>query len=113
MNVDNLVRRNWFAFLLVALHTLLIVAWAWIQLDNTWNDMNPTMLVMAALHLFDFPIHVVLHPFIDNAQQTGTYLAALLVLGGAFWFAIGWLVSHAFRRVCQFVGRNRAVTHGV
>jgi hypothetical protein len=112
MGINNFIRRNLFASLLLALHTVLIGAYAWIELDHAWNDMNPTMLVMAATRVFDYPIHLVLHAFVDLGQHTGTYLASLLVLGGAFWFACGWLVSHAFRAVWQWVVLSQPVRNG-
>ena len=106
MSIDRFVSRHWFALLLAALHTILVGAWAWIELDNAWNDMNPTMLVMMALYVVDYPIHLLLRPFIDNVEQTGTYLAATLVLGGAFWFTVGTLISYACRALRHMtVGR--------
>src|SRR5262245_19820245 len=101
MNIDRFIRRHWFACLLVALHTLLVGAYAWIELDDAWNDMNSTMLVMVAMAKIDYPIHLLLQPLINNQQSTGTYLAALLVLGGAFWFAVGTIVSYVSRQVTQ------------
>lgn len=99
MSIERFLSRHRFACFLVALHTLLVGAWAWIELNNAWNDTKPTMLVWVAFRMFDYPIHLILHPFIDNVAQTGTYLVATLVLGGAFWFAIGTLASHVFRWV--------------
>jgi hypothetical protein len=113
MSIDSFVRRHWFALLLLALHSLLVGAWAWIELDNAWNDMNPTMLVMAAFHIVDYPIHALLQPLIPVAEHTGTYLAAALVLGGAVWFAVGWLMGYAVRESRRFfTSRRVAATHG-
>jgi hypothetical protein len=107
MSIDRFASRYWFGLLLVALHTLLVGAWTWIELDDAWNDMNPTMLVMAALHIVDYPIHLVLRPFIDNVEQTGTYLAATIVLGGMFWFVVGTLVAYACRALRQIAIARR------
>jgi hypothetical protein len=49
MSVDHLDAGNWFTCLLVALHTLLVGAYAWIEFYDAWNDMNATMLVMMGL----------------------------------------------------------------
>lgn len=104
MNLDRFVRRNWLACMLVVLHTLLVAAWAWIELDNAWNDMNPTMLVMAALHVADYPVHQLLRLVLSPSTGTGTILAATLVLGGLFWFGIG-LVAAA---IVRWIGRTFA-----
>jgi hypothetical protein len=97
MSIGGFVSRNWFACLLVALHTLLVGAFAWIELNDAWNDMDATALVMAGLYTVDYPIHLVLPPLIDSSQNTGIYLAVLLVLGGAFWFLVGAAVTYLFR----------------
>lgn len=102
MSIERFLNHHWFACFLVALHTLLVGTWVWIELNDAWNDMNPTMLVWFAFRVFDYPVHLILHPFIDNVAQTGTYLAATLVIGGAFWFAIGTLAAHA----CRWVRRS-------
>lgn len=112
MSIDQFVGRHRFALALVALHSLLVGAYAWIELDGAWNDMNPTMLVMAALHVVDYPIHLVLHPLINNVEDTGTYLAALLVLGGAFWFVVGLLVTYACRAARQLMFGGRPAANG-
>lgn len=105
MSIDSLVKRHWFACLLVALHTLLVSAYAWIELDHAWNDMNPTMLVMLAMAKIDYPIHLVLQPFINNQQSIGNYLVATPVLGGAFWFAVGSIVTYGCRQLKNvFIG---------
>jgi hypothetical protein len=112
MSIDAFVRRNLFPLLLLTLHTVLVGAYAWIELDHAWNDMNPTMLVMAALHVFDYPIHLVLHEFVNMGQQIGTYLATLLVLGGAFWFSVGWLISRACRAILHMASSRQPITNG-
>ena len=113
MSIDNFIHRNRLACLLMALHTLLVGAYAWIELNHAWNDMNPTMLVMAAMHVVDYPIHLVLSPFFGAGQQVGSYLFATLILGGIFWFAIGWCLSHAYRTVRQLVVRQQPMANGV
>jgi len=112
MSLDQFVSRHRFALALVVLHTLLVGAYAWIELDDAWNDMNPTMLVMAALHVVDYPIHLVLHPVSNNVEHTGTYLAALLVLGGAFWFVLGMLVTYACRAARQLMFGRQPAANG-
>ena len=102
MRIERFLQTHWFALMLVGLHALLIGAWAWIELDNAWNDRNPTMLVMAALHLLDYPVHALLKPWIDSVERTGTFLAALFVLGSLYWFIIGSLIALAFRKVVRF-----------
>jgi hypothetical protein len=97
MSLDRFVARNWFACTLVLLHTLLIAAWAWIELDDAWNDMNPTMLVMAALHVADYPIHQLLRLIFSPATGTGTVLAATLAFGGLFWFGVGLVAAAVIR----------------
>ena len=89
------------------MHALLVRAWAWIELDNAWNDMNPTMLVTMALYVVDYPIHWVLRLLIDNVQRTGTYLTATLVLGTLFWFAVGELLTLACRGIRRISVRRR------
>ena len=37
MSIDSFVSRNWFACLLVALHTLLVGAYGWIELDGAFD----------------------------------------------------------------------------
>jgi uncharacterized membrane protein len=112
MNINQFAARNWFAWLLVALHSLLVGAYAWIELDNAWNDMNPTMLVMVGLHVIDYPIHVILQPLIDNVEQTGTYLAATLALGGTFWFGVGSIITFAARMLHHIMLGYRPATNG-
>jgi hypothetical protein len=102
MNINRFITQNWFALSLVSLHTLLVGAWAWIELDGAWNDMNPTMFVMAALYIVDYPIHFVLHPLINQFENTGTYLVATLVAGGTFWYAVGWLFTLFARALRRF-----------
>lgn len=113
MNIDRFVHRHWFALTLVAVHTLLIGAYAWIELDHAWNDMNPTMLVMAALHVADYPLLQLLQPIFHNVDRPGTFLAVLLVLGGAYWFALGMLVTCACRGVRNLFISSRPVANGV
>jgi hypothetical protein len=111
MSIDRFFRRHPLACILVALHTLLVGAYAWIELNHAWNDMDPTMLVMAGLHLADYPIHLLLQPLFDRVDQTGSYLAALLVVGGAYWFAIGAIIEFAGRRLLRLLlGRRSART---
>ena len=109
MSVDRFIAHNRIACTFVAIHTLLIGAYACIELNHAWNDMNPTMLVMAAFHIVDYPIHVVLRPFFAGGQQLGSYLVATLILGGAFWFAIGWCLSRAFHAVWQWIVRRQPI----
>jgi hypothetical protein len=97
MTTEKFFRRHWFATLLVLLHALLVLTWAWIELDGAWNDMNPTMLVWSAFLVIDYPIHLILAPYIDNVHRTGTYLAADLALGSLYWFAIGSVLAYACR----------------
>lgn len=97
MSINRFAKRYWLALLLVGLHTLLIGLWAWIELDDAWNDMNPTMLVQVAFYVADWPIHWVLHPWIDSVARTGTYLAATLALGTLFWFAVGVVLTAGCR----------------
>jgi len=99
MNLQQFAKRNWLACSFVAAHTLLIVLWAWIELDHAWDDMNPTMLVWAALHIADYPLHLALRPLVDITTRTGTYLFVLLIGGGLFWYCIGVLLSVALRLV--------------
>lgn len=101
MSIDRFIGRHRLASLLVALHTLMVGAFVWIELNHAWNDMNPTMLVMAALHVFDYPVNAVLQPLINSAENLGTYLAALLVLGGVFWFIVGTLITFAWQLIIR------------
>lgn len=110
MSIDRFISRYWFALTLTGLHTLLVAAWAWIELNDAWNDMNPTMLVMAALHVVDYPIHLVLAPLVNLAQNTGNYLASLLLVGGAFWFVVGSLISFAVRASLHYFASTRAAS---
>ena len=111
MSKDRFVSRHWFALSLVALHTLLIAAYAWIELDDAWNDMNPTMLVMAGLHVVDYPIHMLLQPLFQGGDNLGSYLTTLFVLGGAYWFAIGTMLTHVLRTARKLlIGNERRMT---
>jgi hypothetical protein len=99
LSFDRFASRHWLALLLVCLHTLLVVAYAWIELDHAWNDMNASMLVMAGLHIVDYPIHMLLQPLFRGGDNTGSYLATLLVVGGAYWFALGTVTSYGIRTI--------------
>ncbi|MFO0789361.1 MAG: hypothetical protein U0805_07885 [Pirellulales bacterium] len=103
MSIDRFISHNRFAVVLVAAHSMLVAAYAWIELNHAWNDMNPTMLVMAGLHLADYPLHVPLSLAI-NAQSVGTYLASLLVVGGVYWFAIGTTITWIWRYARRWFG---------
>ena len=97
MSIDRFVSRHWFALSLVGVHTLLIGAFAWIELDHAWNDMNPTMLVMAALHVGDYPVLHLLDAVGFTNEHMGTYLTVLALVGGMFWFGIGLTIEAVFR----------------
>jgi hypothetical protein len=112
MSTDRFISRHWFACLLVALHTLLVGIYAWIELDHAWNDMNPTMLVMMSLHVVDYPVHQVLRHLISIQESPGTYLAVLLVAGGAFWFALGTGVTYACRSARHLLFGGHPATNG-
>jgi hypothetical protein len=107
MSLDRFVARNWFACTLVVLHTLLVALYAWIELDDAWNDMNPTMLVMAALHVVDYPIHQLLRLVISPATGVGTFLAATLVLGGLFWSGVGLVAAAVTRWIARMFTSRR------
>jgi hypothetical protein len=109
MSIDQFVCRHSLACLFVAIHTLLIGAYAWIELNHAWNDQNPTMLVMAALHVGDYPVAAVLHPIFDGTERLGTYLAALLVIGGAYWFCIGTIMTYAWRGIRWLLNPRRTL----
>jgi hypothetical protein len=110
LSVDHFLGRHWLACLLLALHTVLIAAVGWVQLDNGWDDMNPTFLLLLGFQSIDAPIHWLLRPLIDVGQLPGTYLAATMVLGGLFWFALGSLLSFVGRGLRHLLGRSRQVT---
>jgi hypothetical protein len=113
MSMDRFIRRHWFACVLVAIHTSLIGAFAWIELNHAWNDQNPTMLVMAALHIADYPIAAALHPLLDGSERLGNYLVTLLIVGGAYWFAIGSLATYAWRGVGRVSVKRRSLPNSV
>lgn len=113
MSVDRFAKRYWLALLLVALHTLLVGLWAWIELDHAWNDMNATMLVQMAFYVADWPIHWVLRPWIDSVARTGTYLAATLALGTVFWFAVGVAATVSCRAAWHLPLWRRPAHNGV
>lgn len=113
MSFDRFIGRHWFACLLVALHTLLVGIYAWIELDKAWNDMNPTMLVMMSLYVIDYPIHQLLRPLINGTESTGTYLVVLAILGGAFWFAVGTAVTYVSRGARHLFLPRRPAANGV
>ncbi len=113
MNIDRFVSRNWFALLLVALHMLLLVGAAWITLDNAWNDMHPTFLLLIAFQTVDAPILWVLTPVVDAVKTPGTLLAATFVLGTPFWFAVGTFVTYACRALHQLKIGRRPAANGV
>jgi hypothetical protein len=58
----------------------------------------------------DYPIHALLNRLIDSAERTGTYLAVLVVIGGAFWFLVGTLVAHTGRSLRQIFIAGRPAT---
>src|SRR6188768_1876500 len=107
MTSNRFLSNHWFALSLVALHTSLVGAYAWIELDHAWNDMNATMLVMAGLHIVDYPIHALLQPLFHGTERIGTYLAALTISGGAFWFIVGALLTKAGRVSMHLLARRR------
>ena len=113
MSIDQFIRRHSLACLLVGIHTLLIGAYAWIELNHAWNDQNPTMLVMAALHVGDYPVAALLHPIFDGTERLGTYLATLLVVGGAYWFGIGTIMTYAWRGIRRLSNRRRAYSAAI
>ena len=113
MSIDQFIRRHSLACLLAAIHTLLIGAYAWIELNHAWNDQNPTMLVMAALHVGDYPVAALLHPIFDGTERLGTYLATLLIVGGAYWFSIGTVITYAWRGIRRLSNRRRAYSAAI
>jgi hypothetical protein len=50
-----------------------------------------------ALYIVDYPFHLLLRPLIDGSEYVGTYLVAILVLGGVFWFIVGSIVTYIIR----------------
>jgi hypothetical protein len=104
MSIDRFVSRNWFAVTLLVSHTLLIAAAAVIEINDAWNDMNPTFLVMLGIYYIDIPLRFVLEPLINTADGPANYLAALMVLGGAFWFVVGTAVTYIVRAAKRAVG---------
>jgi hypothetical protein len=80
--------------ILVALHTLLITLAAVIESLSAWDDMSPTMLVMFAIYIFDYPIHYVFRLLGVCPNQIGLWYAAQLVAtGGMLWFGVGLLLK--------------------
>ncbi len=112
MSIDNFIKRHWFALSLVSLHTLLVIAFAWIELDNAWNDMNPTMLVMAALHVGDYPVLHLLDALGFTVEQMGTYLVMLSITGGLFWFGIGLAIESICRAARGFFAPRKLASGG-
>ncbi len=91
---QSAIRRViWIPLVLVALHTLLITAAAVIDSLSAWDDMSPTMLIMFAIYVFDYPIHYVFRLLGLFPSQIGLWYAAQLVAtGGLLWFGVGLLM---------------------
>ena len=91
-------------------HTLLVEIATWIELNDAWNDMNPTMLVAMSLYAIDYPVIKFLEQFVDRQHEAGTFLYGLKVLGGLFWFAIGMGLSAAGLAIGKLAALPRADT---
>ncbi len=113
MSIDRLISRNPLACALVLVHTLLWGACVWIELDDAWNDMNPTMAVGMAMYAMDVPIHWLPRSGFEIKEINGIYAATVLFLGTAMWFTIGMLITLAFRGLRRISIRKIPLTNGV
>ncbi len=113
MSIDRFVRRNWFACLLVVLHTLMIVGLGWAHLDGAAHDMSPAFLLILAVRYIDAPVLWLLNAWFQNSERVGTNLAVVFLLGGAFWFVVGTLVTYTCRGVRHLFVGGRQAANGV
>lgn len=89
-------RRFWLPLTLTAFHTVLVTIASAIEYASAWDDMSPTMLVMMAGYILDFPIHFAFMqlqfaPRLERLEFW--YLAQLVVTGGLLWFGVGLLLK--------------------
>ena len=108
MSIDKFIRRHSLACLLAAIHTLLIGAYAWIELNHAWNDQNPTMLVMAALHVGDYPVEAVLHPISDGTEHSAPTWPHCSLLAERNGSASERFMTHAWFSIRRPSNRRRA-----
>lgn len=96
MTGDHL--RGWaLPLALLAAHTLLLEVATAIELNDAWNDQNASLLVALAVAVIDAPVAWAIRPLVDAPSQPGTYFLLLKVLGGVYWFGVGWIAMRAFR----------------
>jgi hypothetical protein len=87
-------RRFWLPLILTAFHTVLVTIASAIEYASAWDDMSPTMLVLMAAYILDFPIHFAFRQFAPRLEGLELwYLAQLVVTGGLLWFGVGLLLK--------------------
>lgn len=99
MTLTNRWKLLGLPIVLLVLHTLLIEAYSLIELEDAWNDMNPTMLVAVAVSIVDRPLIALLGRFVDFQEHPGVFLMALKLLGGLLWFSVGLFLTAVFMRL--------------
>ena len=86
----------WLPLAIVALHTILYSIAAVIDCAGAWDDMSPTMLVLFAIYIFDYPVHAVykyLGLFPNALDDRLWYAAQLVLVGGLLWLVFGWILQ--------------------
>ena len=86
----------WLPLAIVALHTILYSVAAVIDYAAAWDDMSPTMLVLFAMYIFDFPVHAVytyLGLFPTDESDHLWYMAQLVIIGGLLWLLFGFILQ--------------------
>ena len=102
--------RDWvLPIVLLTAHTLLLETATAIELNDAWNDQNASLLVALTIPVVDAPVAWAVRPLVDSQSQPGTYYLLLKVLGGAFWFGVGWLATLVFRSLAVAPSHNEGL----
>ena len=85
----------WLPLAILALHTILYSIVAVIDFAAAWDDMSPTMLVLFAVYIIDYPVHAVYEylGLFPNGPDRLWYAAQLVLIGGLLWFLFGFILQ--------------------
>jgi drug/metabolite transporter (DMT)-like permease len=101
----------WLPLAIVALHTILYSIAAVIDYAAAWDDMSPTMLVLFAMYIFDYPVHAVykyLGLFPTNELDRLWYAAQLVLIGGLLWLLFGIILQVVWASLSALIRSTRA-----
>ena len=96
----------WFPLAFATLHTILFTIVAVIDYTSAWDDMSPTMLVLFAVYIVDYPIHwayTYLGLFPNGLELW--YGAQLVVAGGLLWLGVGMLLQMVWSALSNMIRR--------